>query len=205
MNYGVCVVGSIGIELDYDFYGALQEVIQIEYFGSIHRQAIILFKHDWYEIPLAQGVRVNKKHQLVDINPRRYLRSYELFILASQARQVYHTPCPSINHQKKGWVAALKIRAKSIIEALENEVSHQEGLAPYYQDDDPPIPHPINICGISYELVQHYDGTLIEVHEEVDGGEDIGEEDDEGEWEDFETFDEENMEAYISKNDSSDE
>ncbi|GLU04038.1 hypothetical protein SLE2022_212050 [Rubroshorea leprosula] len=36
MNYDVCVVGSIGTESNYDFYGVLQEVIQIEYFGSIH-------------------------------------------------------------------------------------------------------------------------------------------------------------------------
>ncbi|GLT83091.1 hypothetical protein SLE2022_014000 [Rubroshorea leprosula] len=36
MNYGVCVVGSIGTESDYDFYGVLQEIIQIEYYGLIH-------------------------------------------------------------------------------------------------------------------------------------------------------------------------
>ncbi|GKV33978.1 hypothetical protein SLEP1_g42409 [Rubroshorea leprosula] len=168
MNYGFCVVGSIRTESDYDFYGVLQGVIQIEYFGSIHRQAVVLFKCDWYEIPPAHGVRVDQKHRLVDINPRRYLRAYEPFILASQA-------------------------------------NHEEGLAPYYQDDDPSLPHPINIYEISYELVQYYDGTLVEVHEEVDDKEEIGEKDDEGEWEDFETFDEENMEAYISENDSSDE
>ncbi|GKU89638.1 hypothetical protein SLEP1_g3752 [Rubroshorea leprosula] len=86
-----------------------------------------------------------------------------------------------------------------------SELSHEEGLAPYYHDDDPPIPHPINIYEISYEPMQHYDGTLVEVHEEVDDREKIGKEDDEGEWEDFETSDEENIEAFISKNDCSDE
>ncbi|GKV15380.1 hypothetical protein SLEP1_g26173 [Rubroshorea leprosula] len=125
--------------------------------------------------------------------------------LMGQASQVYYTPYPSINHQRRGSVAALKIRTRSIIEAPQNEVSHEEGLAPYYQDDDPHIPHPINIYEINYEPVQYYDGTLVEVHEEVDDGEEIGEEDDEGEWEDFETSDEENMEAYISENDCSDD
>ncbi|GKV31556.1 hypothetical protein SLEP1_g40235 [Rubroshorea leprosula] len=124
----------------YDFYGVLQEIIQIEYYGLIHRQAIVLFKCDWYEIPPAQGVQVDQKHPLVDINPRRYLRSYESFILASQARQVYYTPYPSINHERRGWIAALKIKARIIIEAPENKDDQQEGLTPYFQDDEPPIP-----------------------------------------------------------------
>ncbi|GKV13664.1 hypothetical protein SLEP1_g24649 [Rubroshorea leprosula] len=151
MNYDVCVVGSISTESDYNFYGVLQEIIQIEYYESIHQQAIVLFKCDWYEIPPAQGVQVDQKHRLVDINPRRYLRSYEPFILASQARQVYYIPYPSINHERRGWIAALKIKART------------------------------------------------------DVGEGIGEEDEEeGEWEDFETLEEENIETYVEENDNSD-
>ncbi|GLT99835.1 hypothetical protein SLE2022_172480 [Rubroshorea leprosula] len=205
MNYGVCVVGSIGTESDYDFYGVLQEIIQIEYYGSIHRQTVVLFKCDWYEIPPAQGVQVDQQHRLVDINPRRYLRSYEPFILASQARQVYYTPYPSINHERRGWIAALKIKARSIIEAPENKDDQQEGLAPYFQDDEPPIPQQINIDDIAYEPVQYFDGRFIEIHEEVDVEEGIGGEDEEGEWEDFETSEEENIETYVEENDSSDE
>ncbi|GKV44641.1 hypothetical protein SLEP1_g51803 [Rubroshorea leprosula] len=85
-----------------------------------------------YKIPPPQRVQVDQKRQLVDINPRRYLRSYEPFILASQAR-------------------------------------------------------------------------FIEIHEKADVGEEIGEEDEEGEWEDFETSEEENIETYVEENDSSDE
>ncbi|GLT90191.1 hypothetical protein SLE2022_081370 [Rubroshorea leprosula] len=205
MNYGVCVVGSIGTESDYDFYGVLQEIIQIEYYGSIHRQAVVLFKCDWYEIPPAQGVQVDQQHRLVDINPRRYLRSYEPFILASQARQVYYTPYPSINHERRGWIAALKIKARSIIEAPENKDDREEGLAPYFQDDEPPIPQQINIDDIAYEPVQYSDGRFIEIHEEAEVEEGIGGEDEEGEWEDFETSEEENIETYVEENDSSDE
>ncbi|GKV17185.1 hypothetical protein SLEP1_g27721 [Rubroshorea leprosula] len=183
----------------------LQEIIQIEYYGSIHRQTVVLFNCDWYEIPPAQGVQVDQKHRLVDINPRRYLRSYEPFILASQARQVYYTPYPSINHERRGWIAALKIKARSIIKAPENKDDQQEGLTPYFQDDEPSIPQQINIDDIAYELVQYSDGRFIEIHEETDVGEGIGEEDEEGEWEDFETSEEENIETYVEENDSSDE
>ncbi|GLU16949.1 hypothetical protein SLE2022_333510 [Rubroshorea leprosula] len=177
MNYGVCIVGSIGTELDYDFYGVLQEIIQIEYYGSIHRQAVVLFKCDWYKIPPAQGVQVDQKHRLVDINPRRYLQSYELFIFAT----------------------------RSIIEAPENKDDQQEGLTPYFQDNEPPIPQQINIDDIAYEPMQYSDGRFIEIHEEAHVGEGIGEEDEEGEWEDFETSKEENIETYVEENDSSDE
>ncbi|GKV11465.1 hypothetical protein SLEP1_g22724 [Rubroshorea leprosula] len=205
MNYGVCVVGSISTKSNYDFYGLLQEIIQIGYYGSIHQQAVVLFKCDWYEIPLAQRVQVNQKHRLVDINPRRYLRSYEPFILSSQARQVYYTPYPSINHERRGWIAALKIKARSIIEAPENKDDQQEGLTPYFQDDEPSIPQQINIDDIAYEPMQYSDGRFIEIHEEADVGEGIGEEDEEGEWEDFETLEQENIETYVEENDSGDE
>ncbi|GKU96503.1 hypothetical protein SLEP1_g9731 [Rubroshorea leprosula] len=152
------------------------EIIQIEYYGSIHQQTIVLFKCDWYEIPPAQG-----------------------------ARQVYYTPCPSINHERRGWIAALKTKARSIIEALENKDDQKEGLIPYFQDDEPPIPQQINIDDIAYEPVQYFDGRFIEIHEEVDAGEGIGEEDEEREWEDFETSEEENIETYVEENDSSDD
>ncbi|GKV42175.1 hypothetical protein SLEP1_g49612 [Rubroshorea leprosula] len=93
----------------------------------------------------------------------------------------------------------------SIIKALENKDDQQEGLAPYFQDDEPHIPQPINIDDIAYELVQYYDGRFIEIHEEADVGKGIGEEDEEREWEDFEISKEENIETYVEENDSSDE
>ncbi|GLU06573.1 hypothetical protein SLE2022_235970 [Rubroshorea leprosula] len=72
-------------------------------------------------------------------------------------------------------------------------------------DDEPPIPQQINIDDIAYELMQYSDGRFIEIHEEVDVGEGSGEEDEEGEWEDFETLEQENIETYVEENDSGDE
>ncbi|GKV48234.1 hypothetical protein SLEP1_g55059 [Rubroshorea leprosula] len=51
--------------------------------------------------------------------------------------------------------------------------------------------------------MQYSDGRFIEIHEEIDVGEGFGEEDEEGEWEDFETSVEENIETYVEENDSS--
>ncbi|GLT88254.1 hypothetical protein SLE2022_062880 [Rubroshorea leprosula] len=95
MNSGVCVTGTTGTYLDLDFYGLLQEVIEFQYVGSRHRQTVVLFKCDWYEIPPARGIVVDRKHHLVGIYPNRKLRTYEPFILTSQAKQVYYTSYPS--------------------------------------------------------------------------------------------------------------
>ncbi|GKV02853.1 hypothetical protein SLEP1_g15237 [Rubroshorea leprosula] len=82
-----------------------------------------------------------------------------MYPFESQARQVYYTPYPSINHERRGWIAALKIKARSIIEAIENKDDQQEGLTPYFQDDEPPIPQQINIDDITYEPMQYSDGS----------------------------------------------
>ncbi|GKV34739.1 hypothetical protein SLEP1_g43085 [Rubroshorea leprosula] len=109
-----------------------------------------------------------------------------------------------ICHSGCSW--PLRYAAMAAIDnTAENKDDQQEGLAPYFQDDEPPIPQQINIDDIAYEPVQYSDGRFIEIHEEADVEKGIGEEDEEGEWEDFETSKEENIETYVEENDSTDE
>ncbi|GLT51751.1 hypothetical protein SLA2020_251390 [Shorea laevis] len=103
---------------------------------------IVLFKCDWYEIPPTRGIVVDRKHHLVDINPNRKLKTYEPFILASQAKQVYYTPYPSHNSNRKGWLATLKCKAKSVIEMPDEQEDQYDEPEPIFQDDDPLPPQP---------------------------------------------------------------
>ncbi|GKV01737.1 hypothetical protein SLEP1_g14272 [Rubroshorea leprosula] len=82
------------------------------------------------------GIVVHPTSGIVDINPRFKLQTYEPFILASQAQQVFYARYPSQNPCRKGWFAACKIRGKAIIDTS----SLSDGGNVYYQDDDPPMP-----------------------------------------------------------------
>ncbi|GLT52147.1 hypothetical protein SLA2020_255020 [Shorea laevis] len=208
MNSSVCVTGTTGTESDLDFYGLLQEVIELQYIGSRHRQTVVLFKCDWYEISPARGIVVDRKHRLVDINPNRKLRTYEPCILASQAKQVYYTPYPSKNSVRKGWVAALKCRARSVIEVPDQPEEQHDDPELIFQHDDPPAAQPTLSDPIIYEPIQHTDGTVSAINveiEDVDYDRGIEEDDreEEEEFEDYYTSEEENIE-YISESDSSD-
>ncbi|KAL5142778.1 hypothetical protein HKD37_09G025897 [Glycine soja] len=70
-------------------------------------------------------------YQLVEVRQsKRYTKTYDLFIFAQQAEQVYYTTYPE-GH--RGWLAVMKTKACSRI--TDNIVSETEQEAPY-QDDE---------------------------------------------------------------------
>ncbi|GJW97189.1 transposon, En/Spm-like, transposase-associated domain protein [Tanacetum coccineum] len=98
-NSGVCMKGSAYNEFESDYYGLLVEVLEVNYHDSNGRYVVVLFKCDWFE-PI-QGVRVNRKHDLVDIKCKSKGCQNDPFILASQAEQVYYAPYPSMTKDLK--------------------------------------------------------------------------------------------------------
>ncbi|XP_063941268.1 uncharacterized protein LOC135149473 [Daucus carota subsp. sativus] len=83
---GVVVKGTLH-ENNLDYYGQLKEIVRLIYQGCNH---VYLFKCVWID-SLGNGVRIDKNRVVtVDITSR--LRYNEVFILASQAFQVYYAP-----------------------------------------------------------------------------------------------------------------
>ncbi|KAL8468729.1 hypothetical protein ACS0TY_031795 [Phlomoides rotata] len=191
MNSGISVKASIGDDDDQkNFYGMLQEVVQIMFWGSGKRQTIFLFKCDWYDIP--KGMSIHPRYHLVDINPRSRLSTTEPFIFASQAAQVYYTRYPSGGApRRRGWWAVCTVKARHVIDI--------SSIHDTYQDTNPP---PINrmeepndfnenaieLAGDGIEIVEDIevadDDSLGEEeefddeYEESDDGQEIPEEDD---------------------------
>ena len=65
MNYGVCVRSVDGME----YYGFLQEVIQLTYVGAKACYKTILFKCDWFDS--FKGTNIHKQYKLIEINHTR--------------------------------------------------------------------------------------------------------------------------------------
>ena len=94
MNYGVSVRSVDGVE----YYGFLQEVMEVTYVGAKACYKTILFKCDWFDS--GKGTNIHKQYKLVEINHTRKYPKYDPFVLAVQVQQVYFTPYPSIKRTK---------------------------------------------------------------------------------------------------------
>ena len=96
MNNGVYVLRSSWGKDEVDYYGLLEEVLEIEYFGM--QNHVVLFKCQWYDVS-HNHVRVNLQFGLVEINHTCKLNTNDLFVLVQQAQQVYYTSFSDITRE----------------------------------------------------------------------------------------------------------
>lgn len=108
-NYGVCVQGDTGDDTVKDYFGIIEEIMRVEYKGADNE--VFLFKCRWFDI--SRGMRVDKKHGLVEINNKRLLKKDEHFVFAFQAIQVYYMPYASSKRERQDWWVTVKTKGKS--------------------------------------------------------------------------------------------
>ncbi|GKE50717.1 transposon, En/Spm-like, transposase-associated domain protein, partial [Tanacetum coccineum] len=139
-NTGVCVKGSCYNEEESDYYGELEEVIEVDYHSMLGTCMVVLFKCRWFD-PV-QGVKVNVKHKLVDIKYRSRGCIYDPFILAYQAQQVYYATYPSMTKDLKDWWAVVKAMPRGIFQLAEgilaSEISGDDNVdgEDFFQEND---------------------------------------------------------------------
>nr|GEU48711.1 hypothetical protein [Tanacetum cinerariifolium] len=123
-NSGVCVKGACYNETECNLYGLLEEVVEVAYCGVGHC-VVILFKCKWFDA--TQGVRINNKHNIVDIKYKSRLINDEPFVLASQVEQVYYAPYPLMTKDLKDWWVVVKTKSRSMYELKECENEEDGG------------------------------------------------------------------------------
>ncbi|XP_019223772.1 PREDICTED: uncharacterized protein LOC109205513 [Nicotiana attenuata] len=209
INSGVCISDpNVG-----DYYGRIQEIIQLEYRKEPLKQTV-LFKCEWFDPTVNVGVKEHNQYKLVDVNHRRRFNKYEPFILAMQATQVCYVPYPSTKKDKDDWVAVLKVKPRDVIELPDEAItSTPEPTLPFqveevevhlidmnFTTDENIILHDPN--GDVIEMVEPInDGLLIENQEfEEESSEDEYETEDENEEDDEEEFEEETDDDYCVDN-----
>ncbi|XP_015960485.1 uncharacterized protein LOC107484411 [Arachis duranensis] len=69
-NYGICVKGTCYGEYENDFYGQLDEIIQVEYTG-LPLKRVVLFKCEWFDLTIGKGTKVNKEYGIIQIRKNR--------------------------------------------------------------------------------------------------------------------------------------
>ncbi|KAL0427819.1 UNVERIFIED_CONTAM: hypothetical protein Slati_2956700 [Sesamum latifolium] len=123
-NMSWCVKSSSYTDTDSNFYGILEEVIQLDY-PLIPNMLIVLFKCRW--VDPVRGMKVHPRYHLVDVNFKKVYQKNEPFTLAQQAVQVYYTEYPNIKRNKVDWQAVCKIKPRRVIDDSRwTEVAFQE-------------------------------------------------------------------------------
>ena len=65
-----------------DYFGILQEVIELKYVANSRSYKTVLFKYEWFD-PI-KGVSTHEQYKLVDVNQMKKYPKYDPFVLASQ-------------------------------------------------------------------------------------------------------------------------
>ncbi|XP_020243341.1 uncharacterized protein LOC109821575 [Asparagus officinalis] len=132
-NSGVAVVGDAGDGGDIDYYGALVEVVELEYLGG---RKVVLFRCKWWDVH-GKGKETalkEDKYGFVSINCRHLLKTNDHFILAGQASQVFYVE----DIANEGWHVVLKAQPRDSYDMPPNtddcEIT-DDGVEAYLQDE----------------------------------------------------------------------
>ncbi|KAG8388376.1 hypothetical protein BUALT_Bualt02G0119500 [Buddleja alternifolia] len=215
MNSGVWVWGTSNENDMTDYYGMLEEIIELEYFGNENK--VVLFKCHWYDTTSNNGIRVHPRLKLVEVNQKSKLNTSDKFILAQQAQQVYYTDFPKhpIRHSRSRvrgeWRAVCKIKARSRIDVphleehddndqlihegpfqeMEGSISEPRTNMNFVEEDHDPLNPDFDLQEVDPKDLARPQAHLFDIAEEEEGEEE--EDDEEGAFENLFSNDEENL------------
>lgn len=131
---------GVNLKGDIDYFGVLEEVIELKYVG---RNSVVLFKCAFRDSIM--GIKKHPIFDMIDVKYSTRHRGDDVFILASQAQQVYMTPYPHRNPAGVGWWAVWKTKARSTIDISyeSSTATNESSLEGCYQEDE--MPDPANI------------------------------------------------------------
>ncbi|XP_073024613.1 uncharacterized protein [Primulina eburnea] len=120
-NSGLQVSGQMSSGNVTEFYGQLEEIVEIEYPGLQMRQ-VVLFKCRWFHTHPRSGTRVHKKYKIVDVNRKNNLGDYEPFVFPTQASQVVYLTYPTTKRAESDWMHVSTLRRRAYVNDVEPNI-----------------------------------------------------------------------------------
>ncbi|KAK6773589.1 hypothetical protein RDI58_028827 [Solanum bulbocastanum] len=127
-NSGVYIQGDTdGTGQTIEYYDVIQEIIEVRYSGW-PKKKIVLFRCEWFD-PSLRGTKMDHQHNIIEVKHTRKYRSYDPFINAQNAKQVYYASYP-LCRDKADWWAVIKSKPVGRIE-IDNvlDVTYQNDVA----------------------------------------------------------------------------
>ncbi|KAL0410931.1 UNVERIFIED_CONTAM: hypothetical protein Slati_3682800 [Sesamum latifolium] len=113
MNCGMCMKSSSYTDEDNDFYGIIEDIIQLTY-PLILNFHVVLFKCCW--VDPVRDMKLHPRYHLVDVDFKKVYQKDEPFILAQQAVHVYYIEHPSMKRDKADWMVVCKTKARRVVD-----------------------------------------------------------------------------------------
>ncbi|WMV45257.1 hypothetical protein MTR67_038642 [Solanum verrucosum] len=118
-NCGVIVLGENDEDSEnLDYYGVLTDIIELQIFMN---RTVVLFHCNWFDV--YDKIKGFKKDEFdfVSVNPDRFLKTNEPFVLADQASQVFYAN----DNSNKGWKVVRKTQphdSYEIVEQMDDDI-----------------------------------------------------------------------------------
>ena len=132
-NSGVCIKGSYFGTMEEDYYGVLDEILELEYSGTTTKRTVV-FNCTWFQTISQGGTRIHPQLKIVDVNKTRKMRTPDRYVLAQQATQVYYLQYPYVRRSDSDWLAVCKVKSRVVVEYGESE--EIPGGEDAYQDNN---------------------------------------------------------------------
>jgi hypothetical protein len=186
-NSGVCIKGSTSSEFEVDYYGRLEEVIELQYHSEQNK--VFLFKCYWYDTT-DREIRVDPHYGLVEINSKaRHRNVNDVFVFAKQCQQVYYIYTPSFrkDRSRADWLSVLKTKPKGRVEVVQDENEDTSVINEVFQSSELVEPYRVapsidleensNFCVFEDSLVDVDAEELNAVLSSTSGKDNVDEED----------------------------
>ncbi|KAM3394924.1 hypothetical protein P3S68_003928 [Capsicum galapagoense] len=116
-NCGI-VVRGLHEKMEIDFYGIINDILELEY---VEENQVFLFKYEWFYLSKKIGMQEDKNFTSICV--KRFWYEHDLFVLATQAKQVFYIDDPKL---REYWRIVLKFQARNIYDVPEKENSNSE-------------------------------------------------------------------------------
>ncbi|XP_019197078.1 PREDICTED: uncharacterized protein LOC109190933 [Ipomoea nil] len=148
-NYGVSIKGAGLAQSESNFFGTLQEVVEVEY-PQCSIKKVVLFKCEWFDPTPNIGSIFNSEYGIAEVHCNKRYRKYDPFIIAQSACQVCYIPYPRGIREKMNWWVVLNVRPRGAIDSAysssytyqqDNIPLHTYGVDQSIQDDVQELVH----------------------------------------------------------------
>ncbi|XP_075483567.1 uncharacterized protein LOC142523721 [Primulina tabacum] len=124
-NSGLQVSGHTSSGNVTEFYGKIEEIVEIEYSG-LPKKHVVLFKCCQFDTHPRLGTHIHKKYKIVDVNRKKILGYYEPFVFAMQALQVVYFIYPTTKRAESNWMYVSSLRRRAYVSDVESNTEHNQ-------------------------------------------------------------------------------
>ncbi|KAF3679796.1 putative nitrate transporter 1.4-like [Capsicum annuum] len=118
----------------FDYYGVLTDVMELQF---VPDRRVILFRCNWFDMHVKiKGIK-RDEYDYVSVNPSRFLKTNEPFVLVDQASQVFY----SNDNSNKGWHLVRKTQPRDsyeVVKQMDDDVDDLESPSDAVDDLESP-------------------------------------------------------------------